>query len=323
MRLPLAAAAATLLAGCLSQNPAYDGPEAGSDGTGEAPPTTSGAATTAGTSSGASTTGAVEGTNVLMGMSEATETTGHVESTTTADGPLTCPGEEVQLGPLAPVRDAFFITSAGDHCPWQDSDLMVMNSGLPCAQQNYGQTIYATVGATAEGRSEYVVEFGVAAAMQAHPDMAIASATLAIVPWWASDRQDIVFAVGVVASDDVWVEGNKNAAMAAVGDSSWEYRWIDGPEAKYTWSSGQGPASGSTPAATIELGPLIADSHEYRASTPIAGALLASWLADPGTEQGLVLSTAAAPVLVKSMQADPVYVPLLSLTLCPAPAGGG
>lgn len=303
------------LSGCLVQNPAYDEAEtagAGASSTGPGPTTTSGG--------GPVTTGAPEGATATGYMSSTTGTTGQDETSTgPGDQPITCPGLEETLGPLTPVRDAFFITSAAPNCPWTDSDLAVMNAALPCQQQNYGQTVYATVGATADGRSEYVVEFDVHDELQDYPEMVIASAKLEVVPWWSGDRDGIVFDVGVVAPEDVWVEGSKNADAAGDGDSSWEFRWIENANAKHTWSSGQGPAAGSAAATTIEVGHLVAGSHDYRASGAIAGGLLAGWLAGPDAEQGLVLSTSAAPVLIKSMHADPNYTPKLTLVLCPAP----
>src|SRR5262249_53905405 len=122
---------------------------------------------------------------------------------------------------------------------------------------------------------------------------------------------------GVVAAADQWVEGNKDAKKAEVGDSTWEFRWIESEMLLHPWSSGQGPAAGSTAAAVVDLGTVIANSHDYRTSAPIPGDLLAGWLTRADAEQGLVLTTTAEPVLVKSMNADPNYVPKLTLTLCP------
>lgn len=329
--------------GCLLHNPAYgDGDGATGSAsesgaatgasTGDAPPTT-GAASTDGSAGSASasgtgdpTTGAATATTGEV--SSGTGSTGQVDtgSSTGAPPPLvSCPGQEVVLT-LAkeggfPTRDTFVVTTADANCQWKNSDGNVLNPSYPCAQQNYGApgAKYTVIGQENGGHAEYLVLFGLVAAIEAAgydpEEFLVASAKLRIVTWWSMDRGPLSFRVGVIADADDWVEGTKGPDLAAAGDSSWEYRWIEGQNVKHGWSNPKGPAAASTQVTTVEVPALTANSHDYVESGEIAGAYLQPWVDDPAAERGFVITTDDAPILVKSK--DTGYDPELVLTLCP------
>lgn len=331
------------LTGCLLQNPAY-GDQDGATGGGSsgstmggstAAPTTGAVTGTDGSASattggGTGTGGATTGGDPTTGeLSAGTGSTGQ-ESTggsTTADMPaVTCPGQEIMVTLSADevfARDAFVVRTADPTCMWKNSDGQVLNQSAPCEVQNYGGygARYTVIGELDGGEAQYLVSFGVAAGLQQNgidpAGVTIEAAKLRIVAWWSTDRKPLTFHVGAIAPDDVWVEGNKSPGVALIGDSSWQYRWIEADDVKHAWTDPQGPAAASAEVATVEVPAMTKDEfagHPYYESSAIGGWVIQPWL-DPANERGFVVWIEDAPVLVKSK--DTGFAPQLALVLCP------
>ncbi len=343
MRRPLYLCTASLLGGCILSNPGFDesassgasdaGTETGVSSGASAGPTSEGSAssgvsdastsepTSAGSQSGTSTGSTSASTG--EGTTEATTTgggttgasTGESEGSTSTGDPLSCAKDQAVDIVLKPTENTYVVTSAGDLCPWTDSNLKLVNPAFPCEELNFGSAAvkYTLIGQEGAARGEYLVRFGVHQAMLDHPWMGIAKAELAIVPWWSMNRKDVTISVGVVDYDDAWLQGDKPALPAEDGDSNWTSRMIDG--VGQPWSSGDGPSAGSLDAASIGLAELIGGEHPLVTSSPIDPALLQPWVDDAADEQGFVLYTSIDPILVKNK--DTQYAPILRLQLCP------
>ncbi|MCB9566526.1 MAG: hypothetical protein H6710_04810 [Myxococcales bacterium] len=319
---------------CVLSNPVFGDHESESGSASEgsasagATTTTGGGATSAGASGstgGDGETGstAAGSTTLSFGTSTTTSTSTSGEGSTTSGGmaePVVCdPAEQVVVPLMSPTENTYVVTSSGVNCPWTDSNFVVLNNSAPCETLNFGSpdVKYTLIGTSGGSRGEFLARFPVYDAMMQYPTYAISFAEVEIVPWWSSDRTDVVFHVDVVDADDRWVVGNKAAQTATVGDSTWVFRWIENDNALHTWKSGNGPAAGATPGGTIEVPFLMAGDHPWHKSSPIPGTLFDPWLASPEAGQGIVISTDDAPILIKNKDAG--YPPRLYLTLCPLP----
>ncbi|MCA9660798.1 MAG: hypothetical protein KC486_20820 [Myxococcales bacterium] len=274
------------------------------------------------TSTGGESTGPTTGVTSLVTTSTTGDTTGDATTgdTTTTGGmnDVLCDIEaQLEITIDTPIANAYVVTSGGEACQWKDSDNNTLNGVQPCDDLNFGafEVRYTLVGEDDDARSEMLLFFDVHTEMQDYMDYAISSARLELVPWWGSDRSGVNFSVGVVAYEDTWFQGDKAAQLADYGDSSWKFRKIDAQLGTLPWSSGVGPAAGSTLAAVIDVGELAGGDHPWHFSSPIAGSLLAPWVADSEKEAGLVVSTTIGPILIKNKDAN--YPPRLHLTLCP------
>lgn len=268
------------------------------------------------------TTGLTTGVTSLVTTSTSGETTGDPttgDMTTTGgmDEVFCEKGEQLEITIDSPVTNTYVVSSGGEACQWKDSDNNTLNGVEPCDELNFGafEVRYTLVGEDDDARSEMLLFFDVHSEMEKHVGYAISHAELEIVPWWGSNRSGVSFQVGVVAYEDTWFQGNKAAQLANYGDSSWKFRKIDGQLGTLPWSSGTGPAAGSTLAAVVNVGELAGGDHPWHLSSPIAGSLLAPWVAGASKEAGLVVSTSIAPILIKNKDAG--YPPKLHLTLCP------
>ncbi len=333
------------LSGCLLQNPGFGDQESATGSAGSSGSTavvTTGAPTTGAASDGGSTTTSGGASDSATGGSTGGEpTTGEVSAGTGSTGqastggsttgvapvPIDCPGAEVMVTLSADdpaARDTFVVTTNDPQCQWINSDGLVLNPSAPCEVQNYGgaNAKYTVVGTKDGGHAEYLVSFGLAAVLEAQgieaADVMVSKAVLKIVPWWSEDRDALSFKVGAIGAADAWVEGNKSPGVAGIGDSSWQFRWIESDNAKHEWANDNGPAAGSAQIATVDVPPRTKaefDAHAYYQSTTIGGWIVQPWLDDPAQERGFVITIDDDQVLVKSRGTG--FPPLLELVLCP------
>lgn len=343
MRGYFVALGSTLLQACLWLNPDFEpadsasGSNSGSASTGTAgsASTSTAAPTSAGSlgESASSSDGgsASEGVSATSGpttgdMSAGTATagaTGTTGTSTSTTGQLAPCAEADQVQVLVPVmRDAYFTTSTDPACPWLHSDLYALNTLLPCQEQNYGVTRYAIIGTTANGRGEYVLDFGLAQVMQQYPSMWIYSARLEVVAWSKNGHGAVDFSVGALTALDPWFEGARDAALALTGDSNWLLRQKINENIGFGWSGGDGPGSAAVPVGTIHADSVPAGDHPILFSTDIEGSWLAPWVeaTDPYVG-GFVITTDSPPLLIKNLdQTTDQYDPKLHLVLCPGGA---
>lgn len=331
----------TLLQACLWLNPDFEPADSDSNSnsasasTGTSAPTST--ASTAPTSAGslsdsASSSGGgslSEGASATSGpttgdMSTGTDTigaTGTTGSTGTTGQIVPCAEADSVQVVASVVRDAYFTTSTDPACPWLHSDLYPLNPTLPCEQQNYGVTPYAIIGTTANGRGEYVLDFGLATFMKQYPGKQISSARLEIVAWSKNGHGVVDFSVGALTSLDPWFEGARDAAQALTGDSNWLLRQKINEEIGFGWSGGDGPGSSATSVGTIHADSVPAGTHPNFFSSDISGSWLKPWVeaTDPYVG-GFVITTESPPLLIKNLdQTADEYDPKLHLVLCPAP----
>lgn len=327
-----------LLPGCLVLNSDFQPAASGSDGASSS--TSSSAASTGPTSSAATSSAASTGAGSLSagvsatgepttgdlssGTSTSGGSTGDATGGTTGEPPISCPPDQQTLITNLPVkRDNYFVTTPDPTCGWLDSNGAVLNNADSCAVQNYGVTPYVIIGQDMGGRAEYVLDFALKDVLKQYPGTVIMSATLELVVWWSSDRDNVAFDVLTLTPADPWFEGKKDHALAKDNDSSWQYRQIIGPgeQTKNPWSGGDGPASSAVLAGSIGPAFVMGGEHPSFKSTEIPGHLLMPWIADPDPSVGgFVITHADAPILVKNLdQGADQYDPKLHLVLCPDP----
>lgn len=340
MRGYFVALGSTLLQACIWLNPDFEPADSASgsnSGSASGPASTSTAAPTSAGSLGESASSsdggsASEGASATSGPTTgdmsagtatagATGTTGTGASSTTGQLAPCDQADQVQVA-VPVVRDAYFTTSTDPACPWLHSDLYALNTSLPCQDQNYGVTRYAIIGTTANGRGEYVLDFGLAQVMQQYSGMWIYSARLEVVAWSKNGHGAVDFSVGALTALDPWFEGARDAALALTGDSNWLLRQKINENIGFQWSGGDGPGSSAAPVGTIHADSVPAGEHPVLFSSDIAGSWLTPWVeaADPYVG-GFVITTDSPPLLIKNLdQTADQYDPKLHLVLCPSGA---
>lgn len=267
------------LGGCLYDNPAYDSASAGSAGG------TTGEATAAPTSGDASASSG--------DLSAGTDASG---SSTGAPAPVCLKWERLPLAAV-PWDTGVVPSTMPNPCPWGEGDSL-------CGALNFGKTAYF--------RLVNDVEKGQSAALLAFPRDAIeaelggAGHTLAdvvgfyvaMVVWEPAGApgSPLAFGIGLLGAEDAtWYEGNQDAAVAQVNDSSFECKRID-MQGCVAWSTPGGPSHNVTPLGALVITPeKVLESDEDQ---------------NPAEYHARIVSDPlpAAPVLALWPSADPTFV---------------